>query len=90
MKKKNIKIATQNKQQKMCNGNGWKIWNKSLNYLPQFIIFISLSNLMVEALLISEHNDIDDSLVSAEQNYTHRKGRCKSGKSEHFFLCFTI
>lgn len=81
MKKKNIEIATQNKQQKMCYGNGWKIWKKSINYLPQFIIFISLSNLMVEALLISEHNDIDDSLVSAEQNNTHRKGRCKSGKS---------
>ncbi|XP_031632739.1 uncharacterized protein LOC116346692 [Contarinia nasturtii] len=80
MKEKNVKILSMNhnkRPKKMCHRTGWIILRKSLNFLSQFIIFLCLSNIMVHALLneLNEHYDLDDTLVSPQQNQTHRKGR---------------
>lgn len=68
-----------NKQQKMCYRNGWKMLKKTSNLLPYLIIYMCLTNSLVQALLTNDHNSLDESLISAEQNNTsHRQGRCKS------------
>lgn len=65
----------------MNHQNDRKMLNKSLNFLIHLTIYMCLSNLMVQAQLAHEHNSLDETLVSAEQNHTsHRQGRCKSVK----------
>lgn len=95
MKEKNIKTVAVNRNQlqKMCYRNGWKMLKKSSGFIPHLIIYICLSNLMVQALLANGYNSLDDSLLSTQQNHTldqnqtsHRQGRCKSDRIKQRFI----
>lgn len=99
MKGNNIKTVAVNRNQlqKMCYRNGWKTLKKSSSFIPHLIIYICLSNWMVQSLLANEYNSLDESLFSIQQNNTldqnytsHRQGRCKSDHKDSFNHRITI
>lgn len=76
---------TENEHRKIWHRNNWKMTNKSLKLLIKLIICMCLiSNLLAQELFTSKHNGLDDTIISAEQNETHRKGRCKSSSNIYF------